>query len=223
MSNTPMIYKAISDIMNETTVIGKNSKNQQQGFMYRGIDAVMNVFNPLLAKHHVFVVPQVLESTREERQTQRGGNLIYSVLKVKFTFYAEDGSFVEAIVQGEGMDSADKSSNKAMSVAYKYALFQTFCIPTEEMKDPDADSPEPSKPSKELRKTLAEPRSKSSDADLPFTMEYRCADCGKPFEPFTSKTGETWSAEQVFMMAVKKNPDGKARCKSCREKLEGGK
>ena len=29
--------------------------------------------------------------------------------------------------------------NKAMSVAYKYACFQVFCIPTEEMHDPDAE------------------------------------------------------------------------------------
>lgn len=77
-------------------------------------------------------MPEVLESRREERQTKGGGNLIYTVLKLKVTFYAEDGSNVSAIVQGEGMDSADKSTNKAMSAAYKYALFQLLCIPTEE-------------------------------------------------------------------------------------------
>ena len=46
------------------------------------------------------------------------------------------------------MDSGDKASNKAMSSAFKYACFQTFCIPTEEMKDPDAETPPPSKPAK---------------------------------------------------------------------------
>lgn len=141
-----MIYKAIADIMNDAPAIGKLQRNQQQGFMYRGVDVVMNVFQPLLAKHHVFVVPQVIDSFREERKTAKGGNLIYSVLKVSYKFYAEDGSFVEAVVQGEGMDSADKSSNKAMSVAFKYAMFQVFCIPTEEMQDPDAVTPEDSEP-----------------------------------------------------------------------------
>lgn len=216
---TPKIYTAIADILAESGAIGKDSKNQQQGFMYRGIDAVMNVFHPLLAKHRVFAVPVVLSTEREERQTARGGNLIYTLMTVKYIFYADDGSFIEAIVHGEGMDSADKSANKAMSVAYKYALFQLFCIPTEEMKDPDADSPEPSTRAGKAKK----PAKPDVVADLPFTMEFRCADCGKPFDPFTSKTGETWSAEQVFAMAAKKNPDGKARCKSCREKLEGGK
>jgi hypothetical protein len=38
------------------------------------------------------------------------------------------------------MDSGDKASNKAMSVAMKYAMFQMFMIPTEEMVDPDGES-----------------------------------------------------------------------------------
>ena len=89
----------------------------------------------------MFVVPEVNEQSREERQTQNGGILIYSILKVKFTFYADDGSNVSATVVGEGMDIGDKASNKAMSAAFKYACFEVLCIPTEEMKDPDAETP----------------------------------------------------------------------------------
>ena len=191
------IYESIAAIMNEGAVVQKKQKNQQQGFMYRGVDVVMNVFQPLLAKYKVFVVPEVLSSQREERQTKNGGNLIYTVLRVCYSFYAEDGSHVEAIVQGEGMDSADKSSNKAMSVAFKYAMFQVFCIPTEEMKDPDADSPPES-----------------------VLINYVCGDCGKLFEPYTDKNGRVFSAKDVFQMASKKNADGVARCADCRKKHE---
>lgn len=137
------IYKAINAVMSDIGAIGKNSKNQQQGFMFRGIDAVMNAINPALIKHKIFVVPEILEQTREERTTAKGNLLIYSICKVKYTFFAEDGSFVTAIVIGEGMDSGDKATNKAMSIAFKYACFQVFCIPTEEMKDPDAECHEP--------------------------------------------------------------------------------
>lgn len=142
----PMIYGKIADCMRQLGAIGKTSKNAQQGFMYRGVDAVMNALNPVLTANHVFCVPEVLEQHREERQTRNGGNLIYSILKMCYTLYAEDGSSVSATVIGEGMDSADKSSNKAMSVAYKYAMFQIFSIPTEEMADPDADTPPESTP-----------------------------------------------------------------------------
>lgn len=136
------IYEAISNVMAEVGTITKASKNDQQGYMFRGIDAVYNALQPALIKNKVFVVPEVLEQSREERTSSKGNLLIYSILKVKFTFYAEDGTCVSAVVIGEGMDSGDKASNKAMSVAFKYACFEVFCIPTDEMKDPDAETHE---------------------------------------------------------------------------------
>lgn len=149
------IYHAINAVMKEVGAIGKNQKNQQQGFMFRGIDAVMNAINPALIKNKVFVVPEALEQVREERQTKAGTNLIYSVCKMKYTFYAEDGSFVEAVVIGEGMDSGDKATNKAMSIAFKYACFQVFCIPTEEMKDPDEECHEVEPKKKQRSESVA--------------------------------------------------------------------
>lgn len=153
------IYESITNIMQESIAIGKEKLNKQQGFKYRGIDDVMNTFYPLLSKHKVFIVPEVLGQQREERTTAKGGNLIYSIMKIKYTFYAEDGTSVSAVVVGEGMDSADKSSNKAMAVGMKYAMFQVFCIPTEEMPDSDGETPPPSTPKKEEKK------------DVPFKVE----------------------------------------------------
>lgn len=135
------IYQAIHGVMTDVGAIGKDKKNQQQGFMYRGVDDVMNALQPAFVHNNIFVVPEVLEQTREERTTAKGAQLLYSIIKVKFTFYADDGTNVSATVVGEGMDSADKSSNKAMSVAFKYACFQVFCIPTEDMVDPDGYTP----------------------------------------------------------------------------------
>ena len=145
------IYESISAVMAEVGAVGKNSKNNQQNFMYRGVDAVMNALSPALTKCKVFVVPEVLEQTREERTAAKGALLIYSICKIKFTFYAEDGTSISATVIGEGMDSGDKATNKAMSIAFKYACFQVFCIPTEEMVDPDAECYEVTK--KDSKKT----------------------------------------------------------------------
>jgi hypothetical protein len=139
MEGTPKIYGAIANVMTDIGAVGKTSRNTQQGFMFRGIDAVMNAISPALIKNRVFIIPEVLEQNREERTTSKGTTLIYSICKVRYTFFAEDGSSVECIVIGEGMDSGDKATNKAMSIAFKYACFQTFCIPTEEMVDPDAE------------------------------------------------------------------------------------
>ena len=133
------IYQAIIGVMADIGAIGKDKKNAQQGFKYRGVDDVMNALQPVMVKHGLFVVPEIIDQRREERQTSRGGNLIYSVCTVRYTFYAKDGSSVQCVVIGEGMDSGDKATNKEMSIAFKYACFQVFCIPTEEMKDPDAE------------------------------------------------------------------------------------
>ena len=137
-----LIYKKIAAILADSEAIGKERVNSQQGFKFRGIDDVYNSLHPLLAKHGVFSTTTVLEDRTEERQSARGGTLIYRILKVQFTFYAEDGSFVQSVVIGEGMDSGDKASNKAMAIAHKYALLQLLAIPTEDAKDPDAESHE---------------------------------------------------------------------------------
>ena len=117
--------------------IGKEKKSGQ-GYQYRGIDDVYNFVHPLLANNKVFCTSEVLEAIREERTTKQNSAMFYTRLKMKYTFWADDGSSISTEVIGEGMDPADKGTNKAMSIAYKYALFQMLCIPTEAI-DPDAD------------------------------------------------------------------------------------
>ncbi|MCL2474850.1 MAG: ERF family protein [Chloroflexi bacterium] len=134
------IYQSINQVISQVGAVGKDKKNTQQNYAYRGVDDVMNALQPALAEAKLCIVPQTLEHIREERTSKSGNDLIYSILKIKYTFYAEDGSSISAIVIGEGMDFGDKASNKAMSIAFKYACFQVFCIPTAEMSDPNAQS-----------------------------------------------------------------------------------
>lgn len=142
METSNKIYEALANIMDGVSSVSKNRKNVQQGFMFRGIDDVMNELHELFAKNKVFILPELQEFTTENRPTKSGGLQTFTRAKMKFRFMAVDGSFVEVTNIGEAMDSADKSMNKAMSIALKYALLQTFLIPTEEKKDPDYDTPE---------------------------------------------------------------------------------
>lgn len=136
------IYGAIAKVMQDVGAVGKDSVNKFDNYNFRGVDAVMNALNPAMVKNKVFVAPTVLDSRREERIGNKGTPLIYSVLTVKYTFYTDDGSSIECVVIGEAMDRSDKSTNKALSAAFKYACFQTFCIPTEEMKDSEEETHE---------------------------------------------------------------------------------
>lgn len=147
MMETQKIFSTINAVMNDLGAITKDKRNQQQGFSYRGVDDVMNALNPLMVAHKLFCVPEVLHQEREERQTARGTSLLYSIITMRYTLYAEDGSSISAVVVGEGMDSGDKATNKAMSVAYKYAMLQIFSIPTEETApDPDQTTPDETVP-----------------------------------------------------------------------------
>ncbi len=142
MENKPLIFERISAVMADVDPISKARKNEQQGYKFRGIDDMYNELNQHLAKHKVFFASTVLDIKREERATAKGGVLFYTVLTVRWKVYTEDGSFVEVDTVGEAMDSGDKSANKAMSAAYKYALMQLFCIPTEDEKDTEVQTHE---------------------------------------------------------------------------------
>jgi hypothetical protein len=141
----PLIYKQMVAVMRDTGAIGKGrfaSTGGQGGYNFRGIDDLYNALQSALSANGVFCVPQVLAERSEERQSRNGANLIYRIIIVQYTFYAEDGSSVVAKVVGEAMDSGDKASNKAMSAAQKYAFLQVFAIPTEEPKDSENDTHE---------------------------------------------------------------------------------
>ena len=193
MSDYPKIYSAISAVMADVGAVSKNDKNQFDGYKFRGIDAVMNALSPAMIKNHVFVTPEVLESTREDRMSRKNEPLIYSVVKVKYTFYTDDGSSVTAVVIGEAMDRSDKSTNKAMSAAFKYACFQTFCIPTEEMQDADKDTIEPAP--RETAKPTAESKV-ARVAKLKIEMERTGLNLQSLLGTYKMKVVDTQSLEQ---------------------------
>jgi hypothetical protein len=137
------IYERIADVLADLPAIGKDQRNAQQGFNFRGIDDVLNALNPMLAKHGVFYVPEVLERVTEERATKSGGVMYVTHLHVRYRFYGLKGDYIEASGWGEGTDSGDKATPKAMTGAMKYVLFQTFAISTEEASKNDSDAHTP--------------------------------------------------------------------------------
>ncbi len=159
-----LIYKQMAAILADTTAIAKSKRNAAQGFNFRGIDDVMNELHSSFAKHGVFLTTEILEVVREEKPTKSGGTMVHQFQKLKFSFYAEDGSSVSSTVIGEAMDSGDKSGNKCMSIGLKYALLQAFLIPTEDMLDPDLESPQLGTKAP-LKATVADPLAKYEATD----------------------------------------------------------
>lgn len=144
-NTVPQIYSKMAAMLGDFDAVGKDSKNEQQGYKFRGIDALVNAAHQVLKKHGVFVTTNIVSQKSEVREVTRGnGKQGYDKvveLTVTYTFWAEDGSHVSSTIASEGLDSGDKATNKALSAALKYALIQTFQVPTEDMEDADRESP----------------------------------------------------------------------------------
>ncbi len=171
-----MIYKILNEVHKEISKIGisKDQSNRQQGYKYRGIDDVYNALSPIMAKHGLLILPECIDREIVERSTSKGGLLFYQRVTVDFDLIAaEDGSTHTIRAYGEAMDSSDKSTNKAITSAYKYALFQIFCIPTEST-DADEHSPE-AMPKKDIGKSEAMPK---KDIGKSIARVMSCPDLG---------------------------------------------
>lgn len=122
------VHQAIAEIINELGGIGKTGHNKDQNYDFRGIDAVLINLHPLFAKYGVFMAPDVLERHYEER-TSKSGNVGHCChLHIRYTVYGPTGDSFAFSTWGEGLDYSDKATNKAMTAAFKYALFQLFAI-----------------------------------------------------------------------------------------------
>lgn len=139
------VDECICAVMGELVKVGisKENTNKQQGYKFRGIDDVYNILAKFLHKHKLTITPKTLSRERIECQSKSGGVVFHAFVMVEYTLTsAWDGSSKTAVLPGEAMDSGDKSTNKAMSAAYKYLCLQEFCIPTEGDNDADFESHE---------------------------------------------------------------------------------
>lgn len=136
----PEINLALAAIIRDIQAVAKDRRNESQGFKFRGIDDVYNALHPIFSAHGVVCIPFVESMNHDRFQNAKGNNVFHSFVTMGFRFTASDGSSVEARTVGEGMDFGDKATAKALSVAHKYLLLQTFLIPTADIAEGDYDS-----------------------------------------------------------------------------------
>jgi hypothetical protein len=136
-------------VMLDLEAVGKNRRNEQQRYAFRGIDDFYNSLHPVLAKHGVHMLVAVEEHVDQEPQQTKSGGVMFRVkIRARVAFVAPDGSERAAVMWAEGCDTGDKSTNKAISGAVKYALLTTFAVPTEDndLRDSERDSHDAASP-----------------------------------------------------------------------------
>jgi hypothetical protein len=132
------VNEALAAVMADVTSVAKTERNSHQNYSFRGIDAVVNAVGPALRKHGVVLLPEVVHMKSEQVSVGRNNTQMRSVMvQVRYTFVGPEGDSVSGVAVGESMDSGDKATPKAMSVALRTFLLQALMLPTDE---PDPDS-----------------------------------------------------------------------------------
>lgn len=127
------IYEKINAIMGEVKSLQKDGKvafgNTKYNFLSEA--KTTETFRPFLVKYKLVLLPVKVKESKEGQITH--GEYTYKLVN------AENPEEFEMLMSGgQGHDSADKGSGKASSYAYKYLLWRTFAVPSND--DPDSVS-----------------------------------------------------------------------------------
>lgn len=134
------VHVAWSRVMQDIRSIGKNETYSAAGTRYnfRGVDTTVNAFAPVLRKHGVLVLP--VKVTAAYRDFINSNKKLQRECTVTVAWLVrgpagDDLPILESA--GEALDSADKGTAKAQSVALRVLLLTAAMVPT---GDPDPDS-----------------------------------------------------------------------------------
>lgn len=177
----------------------KNQYNSFGKYNYRSCEDILEAAKPINKKHGLVLLLTDKPVCIGQRYYIEATARLYDI---------ESEQFIEATASAreadtkKGMDDSQVTGT-ASSYARKYALNGLYNI--DDTKDADTDA-----------------YKKQTTTNTTAAPEYKCADCGKPFEAFRDPaSGKTYSPAEVFQMAKKRNADGVARCADCRKKKGG--
>ena len=177
----------------------KNQYNSFGKYNYRSCEDILEAAKPINKKHGLVLLLTDKPVCIGQRYYIEATARLYDI---------ESEQFIEATASAreadtkKGMDDSQVTGT-ASSYARKYALNGLYNI--DDTKDADTDA-----------------YKKQTTTNTTAVPEYKCGDCGKPFEAFRDPTsGKTFTPAEVFQMAKKRNADGVARCADCRKKKGG--
>lgn len=119
----------IKSIAKERVFTGQNWK-------FRGIDEALNAFGPVTLRHGVNVIPHRVEPSFRDARTSGGKPTRECTVTVTWRIYGPMFDYFQAQTIGESLDSGDRGSSKAQSIARRELLFGVGLTPT---GDPNTD------------------------------------------------------------------------------------
>lgn len=118
------IAKAICVVMSDLESLPKDGHNLFSNYDFTTEGMIANTLRPRMAKAGLALVPFNSEVTQSENINEKMRRVMISG---QYKLIHTSGESMNVVVPGEGMDSLDKSTAKALTQAYKYALLHIFC------------------------------------------------------------------------------------------------
>jgi len=160
------IYQKISKIMSEVNSLKKDGKvafgNTRYNFLSEA--KTTQIFREKFVENGLVLLPIKANDVKDGSVTK--GHYIYRLINVD-----DPAEFIDLETTGQGHDSSDKGSGKASSYAYKYLLWRTFAIPSND--DPDNIS---SAETTEKAKIIEKQKADSKKTLLDYQREIKIAE-----------------------------------------------
>lgn len=193
------IYEKIAAIMSDVQYLAKDDRVQFNQTDYKALseEKVTSILRAEMLKHKLVVFPVQQTSSRQ-------GNISHVDVVYRIVNVESPDEFIEVASCGDGADTQDKGSGKAMTYAFKYMWLRTFALPTGEDSDKIANA--------QIEADVA-----ANKADKPIL----CEDCGQPINGTKKRDGTLLYPEDIA--AGTKSRYGKVLCVGCGKKARKAK
>ena len=179
------IYEKILSIMQNVQFLSKDDNVEFKNTKYKALseEKVTTIMRAQLIEHRLVVYPI-------SQIASRNGSITHVDVVYRMVNIDNPDEYIDIASCGDGADTQDKGSGKAMTYAFKYMWLRTFALPTGE--DPD----------------------KISSAELDAKAECRCEKCSKTIVPTKTKQGTIWAVDDIVSYS-KARFNGKVYCPDC--------
>jgi hypothetical protein len=139
------IAMKVAAIMGELEKIPANGTVGEGKYAYQyPTDADVNdAIRPLLAKHKLAILPSIVSSTRADYLTKNKTPGLHAFVKMELALIDGDtGDQAICLWEGESMNTSDKGTAQAATLAEKNFLMRLFKVSSGSTHDPDGRTPE---------------------------------------------------------------------------------
>ncbi|MFE7232525.1 hypothetical protein ACFVAF_18065 [Streptomyces sp. NPDC057596] len=126
-------------VRHDVRSVGKTDKHVEKDknnrpyvkYNFRGVDAAINAFGPATLRHGVNVMAVDMTTNYRDTQSSRGNKMREATIVTTWQIMGPMGDSLPLLKSaGESLDSGDKGTAKAQSLALRALLFNTGMIPT---------------------------------------------------------------------------------------------